>query len=195
MQKRAGLGEAMARTYPNGIIMAVARGPSGKYNPITLGLFMQTSGDPPMFAISVAPERYSFEVIRSSKQFVLSYPSLEMASDALFHGTHSGRNMDKLAECKTRTQPASKIDCVLLSDAVANLECELVGELESGDHVIFLGRVVASHVNEDPSVKRLYCIGPGYELGGAEPRPIQGCEEAAAAPAGRPHRLDHRDQA
>ena len=172
MQRRAGLGEALAGAYPGGITIAVAKDPTGKHNPITLGLFMQTSGDPPMFAIAVAPERYSFGAIRSSGQFVLSYPSLGMARDALFHGTHSGRDMDKLAECNTRIEPAAKIDSVLLSDAIANLECELEGELESGDHVIFVGRVVASHVNVDPGAKWLYAIGPGYKLGGAEARPI-----------------------
>lgn len=172
MQRKARLGEALASTYPGGITIAVAKDSTGKYNPITLGLFMQTSGNPPMFAISVAPERHTFDAIRRSGQFVLSYPSLEMAHDALYHGTHSGRDIDKLAQCNTRIEPAEMIDSVLLSDAAANLECELAGELESGDHVIFLGRVVASHVNVDPGVQWLYAIGPGYKLGGAEVRSI-----------------------
>jgi flavin reductase (DIM6/NTAB) family NADH-FMN oxidoreductase RutF len=35
---------------------------------------------------------------------------------------------------------------VILDDASANFECVLEGELITGDHVIFAGRVVASHV-------------------------------------------------
>jgi len=173
MQKKATLGEALRGTYPGGITIAVARDEQGKYNPITLGLFMQTSGAPPMFAIAVAPERHSFGAIRHSREFVLSYPSVGMARDALFHGTHSGRDMDKLAECGTRTEPAAEIDCVLLSDAVANLECKLVSEVEAGDHVLFLGRVVAAHVNVDPGVRWLFAIGPGYRMGSAEARPLE----------------------
>lgn len=173
MQKRdTPLGEALAGACPGGITIAVAKDAAGKHNPITLGLFMQASGDPPLFAIAVAPERYSFEVIRSSGEFVLSYPSVQMADEALFHGTKSGRDMDKLAECNTRTEPAEKIDSVLLADAMANLECVLAGEFESGDHVIFLGKVVAAHVNVDPNVKWLYGIGPGYKMGSAESKPI-----------------------
>ena len=172
MQRQTQLGEALAGAYPGGITIAVVKDPTGKYNPITLGLFMQTSGDPPMFAISVAPERYSFEPLRSTGQFVLSFPSLEMARDALFHGTHSGRDMDKLAECPTRFEPATQIDSVLLSEALANLECELAGELPSGDHVIFVGRVVAAHMNVDPGVQWLQAIGPGYQMGAAEIRAI-----------------------
>jgi len=117
----------------------------------------------------VGLSRYSLEAIRSARQFVVSFPSVGMRDDALFHGTHSGRDMDKLAECGTRTEPATKIDCVLLSDAVANFECELEAELLTGDHVIFAGRVVAAHVNTDPSVRRLCIVGPGHKMGGVEP--------------------------
>ena len=166
------LGQALTAARPNGITIAVVKDPKGKYNPIMLGLFMQTSGDLPLWAIAVAPERYSFEAIRASRQFVLSYPSTGMARDALFHGTKSGRDMDKLAVCGTRVQPAVKIDGVLLSDAVANLECELEGEMETGDHVIFVGRQVAWHVNVDPSARWLFGIGPGYKMGSADARPL-----------------------
>ena len=77
--------------------------------------------------------------------------------------------MDKLAVRATPTQPASKIDGVLLADAVANFECELESDLATGDHVIFVGRVVASHVNEDEGVRRLYTLAQGYKMGGVLP--------------------------
>jgi flavin reductase (DIM6/NTAB) family NADH-FMN oxidoreductase RutF len=82
-----------------------------------------------------------------------------MVDDVCFFGTRSGRDLDKLAARGAETQPATKIDSVLLSAAVANFECALESELETGDHVIFVGRVVAAHMNEDPSVSRLYNLG------------------------------------
>jgi flavin reductase (DIM6/NTAB) family NADH-FMN oxidoreductase RutF len=48
---------------------------------------------------------------------------------------------------------------------VANFECKCVGELETGDHIIFVGEVIASHVHE-PSLNRLYTLGEHYRLGG-----------------------------
>ena len=56
-------------------------------------------------------------------------------------------------------QPATRIDSVLLADAVANFECTLESEHEAGDHVIFVGRVVAAHVHQDTSVRRIYALG------------------------------------
>ena len=169
MQIQTEFGEAMGLKYPEQVAIAIARDPQGKFNPITLGWCMNTSGDPPMLAISVGLARYSLLAIRHARQFVVSFPSAAMAEDALFFGTHSGRDMDKLAEHKTATQPAARIDGVLLADAVANFECELESELPTGDHVIFAGRIVASHTNQDTSVMRLYTRGGELGLGGVVP--------------------------
>jgi flavin reductase (DIM6/NTAB) family NADH-FMN oxidoreductase RutF len=130
---------------------------------------MITSGDPPMLALSVGLTRHSLQAIRHRRQFVVSFPSVEMADDALFFGTHSGADMDKLANRQTPTQPATQIDGLLLSDAVANFECELESELPTGDHVLFVGRVVAAHANQDTSVTRLYSRGGELGLGGVVP--------------------------
>ena len=169
MQVQTEYGEAMGRKYPEQIAIAIARDPQDKFNLITLGWIMITSGDPPMLAISVGLTRYSLEAIRHSRQFVISFPSVQMTDDALFFGTHSGRDTDKLAARQTPTQPATKVDGVLLADAVANFECELESELTTGDHVIFVGRVVAAHANQDASVSRLYSRGDELGLGGVVP--------------------------
>jgi len=165
MQIPASYEQAVSRRFPEQVVIAIARDARGKHNPITLGWTMLTSHDPPMMAIAVGKTRWSLEAIRRSGEFVLSLPSAGMAEDARFHGTKSGRDLDKLAACGTRTQPATRIDSVLLADAVANFECRLAGELETGDHVIFVGRVVAAHVNSDPTVRRLYSLG-NEQLGG-----------------------------
>jgi len=87
-----------------------------------------------------------------------------MSEAALFFGSKSGRDVDKLAEFDCKTAPAKEIDSVLLADAVANFECTLESETEAGDHIVFVGRIVCSHVNTEPK-KRLYTVGPGHKLG------------------------------
>lgn len=157
---------AIRRKYPEQVVIAVTKDAQGKYNPITLGWTMITSHEPPMMAISVGHTRYSLGAIRQAREFVIAFPSSSMAEDALFHGTNSGRDMDKLAECGTRTQQAAEIDSLLLADAVANFECRLESELETGDHVILVGRVMASHVSESDALRRLYTVGENYQMGG-----------------------------
>ena len=168
MQVPVAYEQAMAGKYPEQVAIAIARDAQGKYNPITLGWTMITSHEPPLMAISIGHTRYSLEVIRHAREFVVSFPTSAMASEALLYGTKSGRDLDKLAASGANTQPAGAIDSVLLTDAVANFECKLVSELETGDHVLFVGQVVAAHMNEDRTAGRLYSLGDD-RLGGVTP--------------------------
>jgi flavin reductase (DIM6/NTAB) family NADH-FMN oxidoreductase RutF len=164
MQVQTEYEKAIKTKYPEQVVVAIARDEHGKANPVTLGWTMIASGDPPMMAIAVASKHYSIRCIRRSKSFTLAFPSSDMAEGALFFGSHSGRDIDKLASCDCKTQPAAKIDSLLLSDAVANFECTLESEIQAGDHIIFVGKVVASHMNSEPK-KRLYTTAPGHKLG------------------------------
>jgi flavin reductase (DIM6/NTAB) family NADH-FMN oxidoreductase RutF len=169
VQQPATIAEAIGRKYPEQIVIVIAKDASGRHNPITIGWTMLCSYEPLMMAIGVAQSRWSADAIRQSRQFVISYVSAGMVDDVEFHGTHSGRDMDKLAAKGTPTQPATKIDSVILADAVANFECELRHEMPTGDHLIFVGEVVAAHVNRDATLSRLYSRGGDLALGAVKP--------------------------
>ncbi|MHC4621130.1 MAG: flavin reductase family protein [Planctomycetota bacterium] len=164
MQKQVEYEQAIKTKYPEQVVIAIAKDRNGKANPVTLGWTMIASGKPPMMAIAVAAKHYSIETIRHSKCFTIAFPSSEMGDAALFFGSRSGRDVDKLAEFDCKTEAAKAIDSVLLSDAVANFECALESETVAGDHIIFVGKVVAAHMNTETK-KRLYTVGPGHKLG------------------------------
>ena len=168
MQKQVEFAEAVKTKYPEQTVIALARDSAGKANPITLGWTMFASGSPPMMAIAVAKGHYSVKAIEHSKCFTIAYPSAQMAKDALFFGSRSGRDTDQLAQSDCRTEPAKQVNSVLLTDAVANFECVLESQMPAGDHVIYVGRVVAAHVNTERK-KRLYTIAPGHRLGAVTP--------------------------
>lgn len=165
MQKKVGYSEAITTRLPEAIAYAIAKNENGVANPITLGSFMITSHQPPMLAITIAFQRHSYETIKHSKCFTVAFPTEEQGKEALFFGIRSGRDTDKLKEFGSATSPASKIDSVILDDAVANFECVLEDQLVTGDHVIFAGRVVASHINTEPK-KRLYTVSPEWDMSG-----------------------------
>ena len=165
MQEPAKYADAIVNKYPEQIVIAIAADSKGNHNPITLGWTMIVSGSPPMMAIAVGKPRWSMEAIRSAGEFVIAFPSEAQQEETMLFGTKSGRDVAKLAASGAATIPAAEIDSVLLADAVANFECKLAGEMAAGDHVIFVGEVVASHVNPDRP-NRLYTVGPGYKLAG-----------------------------
>jgi flavin reductase (DIM6/NTAB) family NADH-FMN oxidoreductase RutF len=165
MQKQAKYEEAIKTKYPEAIVLAIAKDADGKANPVTIGWSCIVSGSPAMFAIALAPKRHSVKAIRHSRCFTLVFPSPEMAEETLFFGTHSGRDVDKLKETGSKVSDAAEIDSVILEDAAANFECVLENELVAGDHILFIGKVVASHMNTEKK-KRLYTIEGGTLIGG-----------------------------
>jgi flavin reductase (DIM6/NTAB) family NADH-FMN oxidoreductase RutF len=166
MQKQVEYSEAIKTKYPEQVVIAIAKDRHGKANPVTLGWTMIVSGNPPMMAIAVAKKHYSIEAITHSECFTIAFPSSEMAEAALFFGSKSGREIDKFAEFECETAPAKEIDSLLLAGATANFECTLELQVPTGDHLVFIGQVVCSHISTEPK-KRLYTIGPGHKLGPA----------------------------
>lgn len=164
MQEEVAYAETKNAQYPKGIFIAIAKDADGKCNPVTVGSVMYTSANPSMFAVSLFPTHHTTAAIRHSREFVIALPSEHQAEETMLYGTRSGRDTDKFALANAKTEPAHQIDCVLLSDAAANYECKLVDEMVTGDHIVFVGEVVCSHVNETP-LRRLYIVGPGDELG------------------------------
>lgn len=165
MQKEVPFAIALESRYPEQVAIAVVRDPQGHYNPITLGWVMPASTQPPMMALAVGRERYTAEALRQSREFVLAFPSEAQAEAAKYFGSHSGRDSHKLAVVTCETERAHKVDSRLLTEAVANFECKLVREVESGDHILFIGEVVACHVHVNPA-SRLYTLIRTEHMGG-----------------------------
>ncbi len=67
----------------------------------------------------------------------------------MFCGSKSGADVNKLEETELETDSASKVDTPLIEDSVACFECEKVNSFETGDHVIFVGEVVAADVSDE----------------------------------------------
>jgi len=152
---------AIASKYPEPVALAVSMDhAANRPNIITLGWSMCTSHSPPMLAISVGHTRHSLKTISDAGEFVLAFPSAAQAEAALFCGTSSGRDVDKFAETGLEPLRALKVEPPLVADACANFECRVVDACESGDHRIFIGRVVASHLCV-PTPPRLYTLGDG----------------------------------
>ena len=169
MQKTVPYSKAFAARSPREMVIAIAKDIKGKYNPITLGMFTHVANEPPVLAVAIAKEQYSLGAFRLAKEFVIALPCETQAEETMLYGTKSGRDCDKLALAGAKLMLATKINCVLLSDAAANYECRLIAEMAVGNHVVLFGEVVAAHV-ADPPVRRLYILGPGYRMG-----PLPGC--------------------
>ena len=136
-------------TKPGNVVLVVSIDKAGKANLMPAGWQMRTSFNPPMFAVSIGKTRYTHRLISEQKEFVVAYPGEGMENVIEFCGSCSGKNVDKFKECEIKTEKAKFVSPPLLQDARANFECKLIKSLETGDHTIFVGQVVAAYENKD----------------------------------------------
>ncbi len=150
MMKQHSLPETYAKVHlPSKVCMAVTQKPDGSFNLITLEWFMRTSIAPPMFAISVGHTRYSHECLQDVRFFNLVFPSRELKPLLTLAGSQSGRDMDKFSAGEVKHFPGKLHKLPILSEAAACFECEVVTQVKSGDHTIFVGEVKHCWSNDD----------------------------------------------
>jgi flavin reductase (DIM6/NTAB) family NADH-FMN oxidoreductase RutF len=117
-------------------------------NVMTCNRMASCSAEPPRLSVSIRPKRYSHGLIRSTGEFVLNLPAPGQALLADYVGVVSGREEDKFAIAGLRLAPASQLKTPLLADCPVNIECAVERELDLGSHTLFIGRVLAVHVEE-----------------------------------------------
>jgi flavin reductase (DIM6/NTAB) family NADH-FMN oxidoreductase RutF len=165
MQKKTTIKKASSRKYPEQVVLVTTRSRKGKANVMAVGWIAIASGEPMMFVLGIDDGAHTYELILQTKEFVVAYPSEKMAKQVLYVGKNHGHNRDKITECGMKTQNASRVRAPLVTEAVANFECKLVDILKPGDCPLIVGEVVAVHENKNPTVRRLYTVGPDHTLG------------------------------
>lgn len=153
--KRIPSSEALKRKYPEWIVLVVTMDQQGQVDVMPAGWCMVTSGRPLMFAVSVHPHRHTHTLLREAGEFVIAFPAVGQGPAVWYCGSHSGRDVDKIAHTDLELLPAAEIKTPLIKGAVANFECRLVQQMDTGDHTIFVGEVVAAHIEEEASGRLL----------------------------------------
>lgn len=147
--KQVSFSEAMRKKYPEWVVLISTIDDAGRANVMPAGWAMIVSGDPPMFAVAVRHGHHTHSGIQSQREFVIGFPGPNMEEIIKYCGSRSGRDVDKFEETDLEALPASEVKPPLIGGCIVNLECVLEGELETGDHTTFAGRVVAAHIDEN----------------------------------------------
>lgn len=120
-----------------------------KKNLITIAWAGNVCSDPPMLSISVRPERFSYEIIRTTGEFVVNVPSPRLGRETDWCGVVSGREEDKFAASGLTPGRALKLRTPIVTECPINIECQVKKSLELGSHTLFIAEVVAVQVSSD----------------------------------------------
>jgi len=147
--KRVDFADALKNVkHPQKVIVAFVQSDNDRFNAITLEWFMRTSIDPAMFAISIGHTRFSYQCLQNYRNFNLCFPVPELAEFVRVAGSKSGRDYDKMKDIEGRWFKGRHAGLPILKDAAANFECEVITQLRSGDHTIYVGKVKYSWLGE-----------------------------------------------
>lgn len=120
-----------------------------KPNLITIAWAGNVCSDPPMLSISVRPERYSYDIIRTTREFVVNVPTLGQARAVDWCGVVSGRKEEKFAATGLTPSPSLKVNPPIVLECPINIECRVRKSLELGTHTMFVAEVVAVQVSAE----------------------------------------------
>lgn len=134
--------------YPVPAVMVSCQRPGEKPNIITVAWAGTVCTNPPMVSISVRPERYSYSILRETKEFVINLTTRELVRATDYCGVRSGRDVDKYQEMHLTPLQSQHIQAPGIAESPVNIECKVQQVLELGSHHLFLAEVVGVTVDE-----------------------------------------------
>ncbi len=135
--------------YPLPAVMVSCQRAGEKPNIITLAWVGTINSDPPMVSISVRPERFSYDIIRETKEFVINLTTENLVKATDYCGVRSGRDVDKFKEMGLTTCASKEVKAPGIAESPVCMECRVTKEIPLGSHTMFLAEVLAVSVDEN----------------------------------------------
>jgi len=132
--------------YPMPAVLVGAQ-VKGKPNFMTAAWCGIVASTPPAISVALRPARYTLDGISANNTFSINVPSADLVEKVDYCGIYSGHKVDKsqifkVDYGKLHTAP-------LIQECPVNLECQVIHALELGSHILFIGEIIETYVNEN----------------------------------------------
>ncbi len=126
----------------------VSCGDMEKSNITTIAWTGVLNSEPPLVYVSIRPTRYSYHIIKETKEFVINIPDGSLVWQTDFCGTKSGKDMDKFEGASLTKEACKIVKAPAIAECPISLECKVKEIKPLGSHDMFIGEVVC--VNAKP---------------------------------------------
>lgn len=123
-------------------VMVSCQRPGEKANIITIAWTGTICSDPAMLFISVRPERYSYNIIKETKEFVVNLVNTDLVRECDWCGVKSGSEHDKFKETGLTPVPSVVVAAPAIEESPLSLECSVQDIIPLGSHDMFLAKIV-----------------------------------------------------
>lgn len=147
--KRIDLAEAERLLYP--VIPAFVTSEfNGRVGGMLAAWWTQLSFKPFLVGVAIAPERFTYKLVRSSKVFALNLLDFKHVDRTPLLGDVSERFYSgKLKAAGFTTVKGDVLGAPIVLEATAALELTLMDIIKTGDHDLFIGEVKAAYAREE----------------------------------------------
>jgi len=133
--------------YPLPVVM-VSCGNMEKSNIITVAWTGIINTDKPMCYISIRKERYSHDIIKNTKEFVINLTNQNLVYATDWCGVKTGAKVDKFKEMKLTKENAKFVKCPLIKESPVSIECRVKEIKELGSHDMFMAEILSIDVED-----------------------------------------------
>ncbi len=139
-----------------GPVVLVTTAYQGKYNIMALSfLTMLEQNQPFLLALVMGPWDYSYSALQKTGECVISIPTVDMASTVVEIGNCSGSDIDKFKKFNLTPLPAKEIKAPLISECLANIECQVTDTSLVKKYGLFILQTVNVWTDPDRKERRM----------------------------------------
>ena len=128
--------------YPLPAVM-VTSGDMEESNIMTVAWTGIINTNPAMCYISVRPERYSYNLIKESGEFIINLTNESLAYATDWCGVRSGKQYDKFKEMNLTKEKAKFVNCPIIKESPVAIECKVKEIKELGSHHMIIADVLS----------------------------------------------------
>jgi len=108
-----------------------------------------SAGDNPYISVAVMKSNYTCELVKKNKKFALSVLGRDVSGNIIdTFGLKSGRDIDKFQNVDLLRED----DLPVLKDSLGYMICEVIDQIDTGSHILYIGKLVEADVFKDTEV-------------------------------------------
>ena len=146
MEKEHWSGGALLAPVPPALVSC---GTADNPNALTVAWTGITNTIPPKTYISLRPERYSYNIIKDSGEFVINLATADIIKAVDYCGVRSGAKEDKIAKCGLTVSRCPVVSAPMIDQSPLSIECKVTDIIPLGSHHMFLADIVGVNVSKD----------------------------------------------
>lgn len=134
---RAALGR-----FASGVTIVTTKDKAGRLHGITVSAFCSVSLKPPLILVCIDKQTGSHHTFEETDAFVVNI----LREDQQHYSDQFASRLPDKFDGIEFTETGNGVP--VLKNALVNLECRLVNSHDNGDHTIFVGEILKSHVSD-----------------------------------------------